>query len=77
MNISVFVVDVDCNELYNVRVYNITSNDEAKQLILEHISYCYQKFGVNIKLISSVSYKENDADIFIDGSESESELLRF
>jgi hypothetical protein len=69
MNISVFVVDDDCNELYNVCIANITSDDEAKQLILEHISYCYQKFGVNIKLISSVSYTEEDDDIFLDGSE--------
>jgi hypothetical protein len=73
MNISVFVVDDDCNELYNVRVYNITSDDEAKQLILEHISYCYQKFGIHIKLISSISQKEENDDIFIDGSDTETD----
>jgi hypothetical protein len=67
MNISVFVVDDDCNELYNVRIYNITSDDEAKQLILEHISYCYQKFGVNIKLISTLM-QDDFEDIFATGS---------
>jgi hypothetical protein len=68
--VSVVVFDCDSIELYNVRV-RVDTSEEAKEMILEHIVYCYNKFGVDVQIVSRVV---NPEDFFAEtGSECSSD----
>jgi hypothetical protein len=66
--VCVNAYDDDGIEIYCVR---FRGNDEnTKQLILEHVSYCYDRFGLDIKVISK---RANALHIFAE-TDSESEI---
>jgi hypothetical protein len=59
MSFYLYVDVIDIRRYPQEKVYSVKcatdSLENAKQLIMEHIEYCYNKFGYNIKIETSIS----------------------